>query len=118
MKVVEDAILKTNLNPIGILASPNTINSRLHANVFKHKTVLTLEPTGIQQTSRIIHNVIGGKNDLETPLEAQINALLQQGAQTVLLGCTELSVINQTRHFTHVIDPLEIVVDEIMKDTV
>lgn len=110
--------MNSGTRKIGILASPNTIKSRLHSRLFNERDVITLNSSGIERTSQIIHGVIAGRGDLSEPLAAQINSLLLQGAEKVLLGCTELSVISHTEDFTDVIDPLDLAVEEIMKDNV
>jgi aspartate racemase len=100
---------------VGILASPQTIESKLHKQLF-NRDVLTLSKAEQQETSQVIHAVIGG--DIENSssvLRVQINKLLKKGAQKVVLGCTELSVLNEKHNFKKVIDPLNIVVERILK---
>ncbi len=77
--------------------------------------VLTLDERGMSETSNIIHGVIAGKQNLAQKLENQIDSLLANGAQQVLLGCTELSVINHSERFRRTIDPLNIIVERILK---
>lgn len=111
-----DVVIKDNISHIGIVASPNTIKSRLHKRLFDELSVLTLDTDGIQRTSQIISSVITRTENQTNNLESQISELIRNGAEKVLLGCTELSVINHTAKFRVVIDPLDIVVESIMEN--
>jgi len=97
-----------------LLGSPNTINSKLHAQLFSKHDVITLTPIGRSKTSSIIHGVIAGKKNQQFLLAGQIEELTSMGAETVILGCTELSVINHSFPLEHVIDPLDIICQKIM----
>jgi len=110
--------MHNSVSRLGILASPNTIKSRLHKRLFDKLEVLTLDTDGRQETSQIISSVIARTEDQANNLQLQINELMQNGAEKVVLGCTELSVINHTAKFANVIDPLDIISEKIMSDEV
>lgn len=118
IKATEQVVAESGFRNIGLLASPNTIKSKLHRQLFKNHKVITLSRTGQDDTSSIIHSVIGGANDQLPVLLAQINELSNQGAEIVVLGCTELSVINHQAQFKNVIDPLDVICKKIMEHKV
>ena len=76
---------------------------------------------GVKQQKRlekVIRNVIGGQtsNQDKRFLAQQIKLLKDLGAQKVILGCTELSVLANDMALTDVIDPLQLVVERIFNN--
>lgn len=114
IQLTTNAANNQNLNSVGILASSTTIASHLYSEV-KNQQILNLKDQAV--TLKIIHGVISGKM-YAGKLQEQIDVFLQRGCSKVILGCSELSVINYKANLKNVIDPLVLVTEEIMKDTV
>lgn len=112
------AIKAQNLQTVGVLASPNSIQSQLFARLTESTVVIVPDDTRLAGLSTVIHGVIAGEINQAQALQTEIRHLEAAGADMVLLGCSELSVINHTARFTNVIDPLTLAVDEIMKNNV
>ncbi len=115
--LIEETVHEVNkleISKVGLLASPNTIRSKLHHQLFETNQVVVLSPREQDETSAIIHGVIAGNKDLATRLHKQVNTLLNQGAHRVLLGCTELSVINHAAALKGTIDPLDLITARIL----
>lgn len=96
---------------IGLLASPTTIDSDLYRNALSDE-VLTLPKHEQVRTEACIRSVIAGKPEKQI-LNEQIAMLKNAGAEQIILGCTELSVLSAHNDDPQIIDPLNIVVDEI-----
>jgi len=64
----------------------------------------------------IIRQVIAGAAE-PSSLQPQINALLNKGCEAVILGCTELSVIAQHETDLRLIDPIRLVVPQLLEAT-
>ena len=82
----------------GILATDGTLKSGLFQKAFEKRGIAGLLP-GAEGQKRVMHliydNVKAGK-PVELPLfEAAAGELFARGAQAVLLGCTELSLIKR-----------------------
>ena len=113
-----DAINRQGLRTVGLLASPTTFESGLFQ---KHLPGMMAVTPGVKQQKRlekVIRNVIGGQtsNQDKRFLAQQIKLLKDLGAQKVILGCTELSVLANDMALTDVIDPLQLVVERIFNN--
>lgn len=82
---------------VGLLGTPSTIRSGLYQNELRKNNIITIVPTSkqINILDKIIRNVIAGKTKKEdiVMLKKISEALLKNGAQSILLGCTELPLI-------------------------
>lgn len=86
---------------VGLLASPTTIRTKLYENVLGKRGIMTIVPSNDQSstTEDAIRAVIAGENDisLSNKLAGIANSLIDDGAETILLGCTELPLIFEKR---------------------
>jgi len=86
-----------HLKRVGLLASPNTIRSGLYRNALASVSISVLEPSesDIDLLDELIHEVIAGKDigALRPKLTSIANTLIKDGADSILLGCTELPLI-------------------------
>ena len=95
----------------GILASPTTIATNLYTNI---AGLRMLSDDQQKQTAQLIHKVISGKLDNKQILKTQIQLLRKSGCEKIILGCIKLSVINAVQQLNYVIEPLDVVCNEIM----
>lgn len=97
------------LQNVGVLGSPTTIKSRLFHDAIEKQQISVTSPGGqdIDTLESIIRNVIANTVDARTLEKANdlIDDLKRQGAEKVILGCTELSTLGLNRKDT--IDPLD-----------
>jgi aspartate racemase len=95
--VIKDLEAK-GIKRAGLLASSTTIATKLyHEHAAKAKIDIVVLPQSEQRkTAEVIRSVIAGKplDDLKLELSKQIGHLQAQGVDIVILGCTELSVLN------------------------
>lgn len=90
-KVVDDGYKK-----IGLLATPTTFRSKLYQNALKRYNVEIITPTDeqIDQLGDIVQSILAGDfNQSSQRLVAIANELVQQEAETAILGCTELPLV-------------------------
>lgn len=64
----------------------------------------------------MIRLTIAGRTPGKVQLMDCIDSLKSIGAEKIILGCTELSVIGDAIHDKCVIDPLKLVVNEIFRN--
>ncbi|TXG76955.1 aspartate/glutamate racemase family protein [Patescibacteria group bacterium] len=109
MKLVNDELDRLG-NPLaGLLATPTTIKSGLYQNVH------TLGSHDQQTTLALILDVLAGHTPQLAELDSLAVRLHRKGSKVVILGCTELSVINQSGPPNdRVIDPLKLATKQIM----
>ncbi len=101
-----------HITQLAIIASPTTIHTGLYQKPLQavHINVLTPSATQLAIIEEAIRSVIAGL-DLRKPrmeLEGIIHTMSSSGAEAVLLGCTELSVLFPEVAVTR-IDPLHII---------
>lgn len=102
-------VLEDKMQNVGVLGSPTTIKSRLFHDVIEkqHLTVIAPKEQDLEPLEEIIRSVIANNVNAQTLEKANslIDDLIGQGAEKVILGCTELSTIDLNRKDT--IDPLD-----------
>lgn len=93
---------------VGIVASP-IIRQHLYGN-----DVLTPGDASIKTIEEIIRSVIAGapSSELAPALNCEVQKLHARGAEVVILGCTELSIIGSHLKLEYTLDPIELIVHE------
>ena len=98
---IEETVLyleKENISGVGILATDGTIESKLFQNALKQHNIRYFIPKADSQKKlmEIIYHEIKAGVRINMPLFSQIaSELFEQGAEVVLLACTELSLIKK-----------------------
>lgn len=102
---------------IGIIASTPTIECDIYGKVFRRYDRLLLSPDGDDQTNRVMRAIYGPsgikrgyKTGPRALLKEVAQRLVTRGAEIILAGCTEASLVMKQRRspFT-VIDPMEVI---------
>ena len=104
------------ISKIGLLATDGTINSGIFHKSFNKYNIEVITPTNETRTElmSMIYSTKLGIDIPMTKLDSMAAGLLDSGAQAVVLGCTELSVIAKTgsgyvsRYRSVYIDTLEV----------
>ena len=84
------------LKSVGLLATDGTVQSRILHNVLEPMGIGVVTPDPAQQKVLMqqIYGIKQGKHVTREDFAKQENALFAKGAEAVILGCTELSLIN------------------------
>jgi aspartate racemase len=89
---------------VGILATAGTIWSRLYQNAFEREGLSSLVPdeAGQARVSAAIAGVKAGRTGAEETALVQATAakLVERGAQSLIVACTELPLILRQEHVT------------------
>lgn len=120
IEVVAETVKGKGIKRIGLVASPTTIQTGLYKKALDERGIDCLTPTEQQQDelSAIIHEVIAGKASRKeaVKLEAIAKELIDQGAEGVILGCTELPLVFPKGEVEYpAFDCLELLADELLK---
>jgi len=118
IKATVNEVRKQRLENVGLLASPTTLKKQIFESAgLKSKKTQVLRPAKSSQrkVEGLIRKVIANKMPSDNELLPEIMKLQEIGAEKVILGCTELSVINNSKNNRLVIDPLELITNQIMR---
>ncbi|MDD7402648.1 MAG: amino acid racemase [Butyribacter sp.] len=95
--IAED-IYRKGIKKVGILATSGTIKSRVMEKSFQEKGIDCVVPD--EQLQQDVMKIIYGQIKKGEPVDLELflkigDALSQQGAEKLILGCTELSLIKK-----------------------
>jgi aspartate racemase len=101
---------------VGLLATDGTIVSRIIHNVLEPAGIEVLTPEAGQQNKLmdLIYEIKKNNNRAVNKLTLFKDELFSQGAETIILGCTELS-LTKRKNDTKCIDVLEILADAALR---
>ncbi len=92
--LVAKECVSSGFKKVGILGTPTLISSGLYSQALTKNNIESILPTDRQLhiVEKIIRHVIAGSNDDENKKEyiETLNDLFNKGADSVILGCTEL----------------------------
>lgn len=96
---------------IGLVATPTTLSSGLYGEV------IVPNEAGVRKIEEIIRQVISGAPawDLAGGLQIEIEKLKSRGAEKVILGCSELSIVGEFIDLDYIIDPVILTVRAVLK---
>lgn len=124
VSIIEEVTKKVSakrIKRVGILATPVTINSGLFQTALKRNGVSCIIPKkkDVIMLEEIIRKIIAGKiNNNESEQIGKIaSALIKNGAQGVILGCTELPLVFPKNFPVPVFDSLNILAKALLEKT-
>lgn len=121
LNIIEETFFETkrrNYRKVGVLSTKNTARNKLYENVFEGIEIL--QPSEIEQEkiNEIILRVLSGvklKEDKER-LKLLSRKLEKNGAEAIILGCTELPLLVSQQDFSiDVLDTLQILAEAAVK---
>ncbi|MGI8313688.1 aspartate/glutamate racemase family protein [Halobacillus mangrovi] len=114
-----------SVSKIGVLATTGTLETGLFEKYLDHLDVIY--PSPISQNDKVMQAIYGengiksGNTDGE-PLHLLKEAsqeLLDNGAELIISGCTEIGLVLKPYHLpTPLLDPMEVVANVVVKETV
>lgn len=115
---VADRIQAEQKKLIGVLGTPSTLRYKLYQNELEKRGVGVINPTEdqINQLEIIIRHVLAGtatKTD-EEALKTIADTLSEQGAEGIILGCTELPLVFPKQYLLPVYSSLDILADALL----
>ncbi|MBN8236284.1 amino acid racemase [Halobacillus kuroshimensis] len=122
-KYIEDHY--PGVRKIGVLATSGTLQTGLFKKHLGHLDVI--EPRPVTQTEKVMESIYGsngiksGNTDAEplSLLKAAAEELLDQGAEVIISGCTEIGLVLKPYHLpVPLLDPMEVVAHAVVKESV
>ena len=100
---------------VGLFASESTSKSKLYQKKFAEDNIEIISPNEKQQKilNKVIEHVMGGNQKIDDviALKGVARDYLRQGAEAVVMGCTEIPLaINQSHTDIKLFDTIEIIV--------
>lgn len=96
IEITCEHLLEKRMKTVGLLATEGTLNSRIYQDVFTKMGINTIEPDKEEQriiTDLIYNGVKAGNNNYDiTRVTKVMRNMIERGAETLILGCTELPV--------------------------
>lgn len=119
LEVVPRFLKRKQINKIGLLATPTTIQTKMYEKPLEKKGIELILPSSgdIKILGDIILNTVAGKNfdNNQFLIQRIARRLLDSGAQGILEACTEIPQIFPKQHLIPVFDTLEILADAVLK---
>lgn len=110
---------KRDVKKVGLIATPTTISSGLYSSPLNSTGVMVITPDLVERegTEDIIRSVISNEDPekYEKLLNISVNNLIKNGAEYVILGCTEVSLVLRNAQNDKIIDPLKIAIEQNIK---
>lgn len=106
---------KLKLKKVGLLGTKMTIDTRLFSNSMPEVEIAYPTKSETKIITKIILEVLGGRKTTKSKVKTKmiIQRLKSRGAQAVILGCTELSLL--IKKSKYVMDTLEILAEATVK---
>lgn len=121
LNIVEEVAKKVKLNnykKVGLLATITTIENKIYDKILNKSGIEIILPERQEQITSIILNILAGKK-LESDkakLKTIIEKMKKSGAETIILGCTDISILlNQKDVDIELFDSNEILAEVTVK---
>lgn len=119
IEAVVNAVLKNRLDKIGLLATPSTLHSNMYQSAFSKHGIKVLAPADKEflRLENIIRNVIKGSSNKadQKELIRLATILKKDGAEGIVLGCTELPLVFPDKYSIPIYNSVEILSRELLK---
>jgi aspartate racemase len=119
LNIVEETkkkVVDLGYKKVGLFASDSTIKTGLYQKKFDGSGITLIQPLSEQQEvmNRVIEHVMGGNQSNEdvNSLKDIGNSFLEQGAEAIIMGCTEIPLaINQSHTDVRLFDTNKIIIE-------
>ncbi len=118
IKNVSQETSKHNYSKVGLICSQTTNNTQLYQNHIQQNgaQILTLKESEQIEINKIIKNILEGSKENQDIAYIQnlIHKFKKQGAQAIILGCTELPLlVNNSKSPLPILDSLQIGIEQL-----
>ncbi|MDO4459549.1 MAG: amino acid racemase [Clostridia bacterium] len=118
-RIAVDEIERRGIKKVGLLATTGTVRTGIYQKACEEKGIECIAPDDADQkiVMDIIYNQVKAGKRVNMQSFADVSGrLLEKGAEILILGCTELSVIRRTESLgSEYIDPLYVLARECVK---
>jgi aspartate racemase len=120
VSIIDEVIKQVNsqqLKSIGLLGSPTMINSQLYQNELYKTGIQVITPTKeeIESLGKIISEIVGGNYKNTKTIIKITDNLKREGANGIILGCTELPLVFPKKYSLPFFNSLDILANALLK---
>lgn len=121
LNIVEETAKKTksnNYKRIGLLATITTIENKIYEEILAKIGIKTIVPEKQNKVTEIILNILAGKKleSDKSELKRIIKKMKQNGAEAVILGCTDIpALLTQDDVIIKIFDSIEVLAEATVK---
>lgn len=109
-----------DVKKIGLLATNGTVQSRIYHKIFEKSEIEVLDLAEFEQEVFVMDSIYGDKGikagrkkDASSRLLTAVNSLKNNGAELIIMGCTEIPlVLKQKLTDAVLIDPMKIIAEK------
>ena len=110
--------IPTHIKKVGLLATSGTVKTKVYQDELENKGLEVILPNADSQENEVMKSIYGEKgikagyiNKMNKDLlKSASKKLIEKGAQGIILGCTEISLLLSQKDFLiDIFDPLKII---------
>ena len=113
--MIAETVAHISERNVGLLATDGTIENGIYLSACRGKGIALLYPEDQKKVMSLIYEVKAGRMDraLKEEMMVIVDGLLKQGAQAIIAGCTEISLVLQQGDLdVPLFDPLDILAEK------
>ena len=118
--MIQETADRIQVRTVGLLATSGTIRSRIYHRAFEAREIDLIVPGQESQESvaRAIEAIKAarGLDEVDSAIRAVVERLGRRGAEAVVAGCTEISLLDGAKMPIRWIDALDILVEATLRD--
>jgi len=122
LDMISETVAKVGVSHVGLLATSGTIRMKLYHRAFAQKGIQVVTPHGASQhtVARAIEAIKAGRSlpEVAVAVAGVVAELRMAGAEAVIAGCTEISLIDGSAMSLPWIDALDCLVEATIREAV
>jgi len=120
LDMIDETVRRVSVRTVGLLATSGTIRSGIYGRAFAARGIELLVPNGDGQRTvvRAIEAIKAARSlgEVETAMRTVVDGLRTRGAEAVVAGCTEISLLDGDRMSVPWIDALDVLVEATVRE--
>jgi aspartate racemase len=118
--MIQETAARADVSAVGLLATGGTVATRIYHRALEERSIRVVVPSsgGQETVGRAIEAIKAGRSlgEVESAIARAVGRLKAQGAEAVIAGCTEISLLDGKRMPLPWIDSLDCLVDATIRE--
>ncbi len=116
---VVSSVTQSKVKKVGVIGTPSALRYEIYQKALRREGIESIVPTKnqIDILEKIIRNVLKGQKNKNNQKQLILiaDSLKNQGAQAIILGCTELPLVFPSRYHLPVYNSVEILAQALLR---